>query len=114
MRQLSSEKIELDGEAGFVDVARKLPVSEEQDVGRSQEPIMEEVRTQEPIVEDVIVKDYVSSGEVAEQGNGQFFYDDKGIDTAYDTKYDVQSSEDAGTDDDNDKDEYFLIDEENK
>ncbi|GKF32857.1 hypothetical protein Tco_0102655, partial [Tanacetum coccineum] len=70
MRQLSFEETKLDGEAGFDDVAR-LPVSEEPDVGRSEE---------QPIVEDVIVKDY--------------------------------SSEDAGTNDDEDKD--FLVDEENE
>ncbi|GKB35143.1 hypothetical protein Tco_0880085, partial [Tanacetum coccineum] len=64
---------------------------------RTQEPVMEEVRTQEPIVEEVIVEDY-------------FFYDDEGIDTAYETEYDVQSSEDACTDDDDD-DEIFLVDE---
>ncbi|GJW56430.1 hypothetical protein Tco_0103161 [Tanacetum coccineum] len=75
---------------------------------RTQEPTVEEVRTQEPIVEDVILEDYVSSGEDAEQdkgqedesapSDGQLFYDDDGIDTAYETEYDVQSSEDAGFD----------------
>ncbi|GKA11927.1 hypothetical protein Tco_0691473 [Tanacetum coccineum] len=185
MRQLSFDETELDGEAGFADVAgggvdssglshdesfgvddmdlnlnepvnlnvsqvetqSKLPVSEEPDVGRTQEPILSEVSTQEPIVaevsnevpiveevgtqefsvEDVVVEDYVSSGEDgedAEQGNGQedesaptdgqFFYDDEGIDTAYETEYDVQYSEDAGTDDDDDVDEDFLVDEENE
>ncbi|GKC58977.1 hypothetical protein Tco_1086575, partial [Tanacetum coccineum] len=39
----------------------------------------------------------------------QFFYDDEGIDTAYETEYDVQSSEDACTDDDDDD-----VDEENE
>ncbi|GKA02291.1 hypothetical protein Tco_0674956, partial [Tanacetum coccineum] len=84
------------------------------------------VGTQEFSVKDVVIKDYVSSredGEDVEQGNGQedesaptdrqFFYDDKGIDIAYETEYDVQSSEDAGTDDD-DVDEDFLVDEENE
>ncbi|GKA84955.1 hypothetical protein Tco_0806609, partial [Tanacetum coccineum] len=147
MRQLSFEKTELDGEAGFGDVAgsgvdssglshdecfkvddldlnlnepvdlnvsqtktqSKLIVSEEPNVGR----------TQEPIVEEVIVKDYVSSEEDVEQGNGQedesapsdvqFFYDVEGIDSAYETKYDVHSSEDAGTYDDD-----FLVDKENE
>ncbi|GJU09107.1 hypothetical protein Tco_1125537 [Tanacetum coccineum] len=136
----------------------ELPVSEEPDVGHTQEPILAEVSTQEPIVaevitqepimaevsteapiveevgtqefsvEDVVIEDYVSSeedGEDVEQGNGQedesaptdgqFFYDDEGIDTAYETEYDVQSSEDAGTDDDDDDvDEDFLVDEENE
>ncbi|GJX44054.1 heat stress transcription factor B-4-like protein [Tanacetum coccineum] len=90
-------------------------------------PIVEEVGTQEFSVEDVVLEDYVSSGEDAEHGNGQedesaptdgqFFYDDEGINTAYETEYDVQSSEDAGTDDDDDDDdvdEDFLVDEENE
>nr|GFC60102.1 shikimate O-hydroxycinnamoyltransferase [Tanacetum cinerariifolium] len=70
----------------------------------SQEPIMAEVNTEAPIVEevgthefsveDVVIEEYVSSredGENAEHGNGQedesaptdgqFFYDDEGIDT---------------------------------
>ncbi|GKE12405.1 hypothetical protein Tco_1415956, partial [Tanacetum coccineum] len=45
--------------------------------------------------------------------DGEFFYDDDGINTAYETKYDVQSSEDAGTDDDDDIDEDFLVDDDN-
>ncbi|GJU90391.1 putative transposase, mutator type, MULE transposase domain protein [Tanacetum coccineum] len=181
MRQLSFDETELDGEAGFADVAgsgvdnsglshdesfgvddldlnlneepdvnlnvsqvetqSELPVFEEPDVGHTQEPILAEVSTQEPIVaevitqepivaevsteapiveevgtqefsvEDVIIEDYVSSGEDGEdveQGNGQedesaptdrqFFYDDEGIDTTYETEYDVQSSEDAEPD----------------
>ncbi|GJY92578.1 hypothetical protein Tco_0508360 [Tanacetum coccineum] len=192
MRQLSFDETELDGEAGFADVAgsgvdssglshdesfgvddldlnlnepvnlnvsqvetqSELPMSEEPDVGRTQEPILAEVSTQEPIVaevstqepivekvstqvpiveevgtqeysvEDVVLEDYVSSGKDAEQyygefdesapSDGQFFFDDKGIDTAYETEYDVQSSEDAGTDDDDDIDKDFLVDEENE
>ncbi|GJS71330.1 hypothetical protein Tco_0704171 [Tanacetum coccineum] len=92
----------------------ELPVSEEPDVGS----------TQEPIVEEVIVKDYVSSEEDVKHGNGQedesapsnehFFYDDEGIYSAYETQYDVQSSEDVGTDDDDDNDDDFLVDEENE
>ncbi|GKD46555.1 heat stress transcription factor B-4-like protein [Tanacetum coccineum] len=130
-----------------VETQSELPVSEEPDVGHTQEPIVAKVITQEPIVadviteapivkevgtqefsvEDVVIEDYVSfeeDGEDAEQGNGQedesaptdgqFFYDDEGIDTAYETEYDVQSSEDAGTDDDDDVDEDFLVDEENE
>nr|GEW04618.1 hypothetical protein [Tanacetum cinerariifolium] len=74
-------------------------------------------------VEDGVLKDYVSSGDDAELGNGQedestptdrqFFYDDEVIDTAYESKYDIYSSKDASTDDD-DEDENFLVDEENK
>ncbi|GJT92521.1 hypothetical protein Tco_1081366 [Tanacetum coccineum] len=64
-----------------IETQYELPVFEEPNVGRTQEPIVKEVRTQEPIMEkvrtqepimkDVIVEDYVSSGEDAEQGNGQ-------------------------------------------
>ncbi|GJZ47898.1 hypothetical protein Tco_0601730 [Tanacetum coccineum] len=99
MRQLSFEETELDGEAGFGDVARS----------------------------EVIVEDYMSSREDVDQGNGQedesapsdrnFFYDDEGIDNAYKTQYDVQSSEDAGTnddDDDDDEDDGFLVNKENE
>ncbi|GJW61892.1 hypothetical protein Tco_0111227 [Tanacetum coccineum] len=98
MRQLSFKDTELDGEAGFADVAgsgvdssgliktqSELPVSEEPDVGRTQEPILAEVSTQEPIVAEVSTQELI----VAE------------------------SSEDAGTDDD-DVDEDFLVDEENE
>ncbi|GJV98596.1 hypothetical protein Tco_1553848 [Tanacetum coccineum] len=91
MRQLSFDETELDGEAGFADVAgsgvdssglshdesfgvddldlnlnepvnlnvsqvetqSELPVSEEPDVGPTQEPILAEVSTQEPIVAEV-------------------------------------------------------------
>ncbi|GJR59670.1 putative transposase, mutator type, MULE transposase domain protein [Tanacetum coccineum] len=61
-----------------------------------------EVGTHEFTVEDVILEDYVSSGEDVEQG----------IDTAYETEYDVQSSEDSCTNDDDDDD--FLVNEENE
>ncbi|GKD73769.1 hypothetical protein Tco_1332051 [Tanacetum coccineum] len=92
----------------------------------TQVPIVEKVRTQEFSVEDVVLEDYVSSGENVKQYNGefdesapsdgQFFFDDEGIDTAYETEYDVQSNEDTGTDDDDDDDvdEDFLVDEENE
>ncbi|GKE90507.1 hypothetical protein Tco_1567982, partial [Tanacetum coccineum] len=82
----------------------ELPVSKEPDVGRTQEPIvaevrtqepiMEEVRTQEPIMKNVLVKDYVSYREDVEQGNGKedkstpsdeiFFYDDERIEPEVD------------------------------
>nr|GEY97926.1 hypothetical protein [Tanacetum cinerariifolium] len=126
MRKLSFEETKLDGEACFTDVKgnsvesyslshdesfgvddldlnlnepvnlnvsqietqSKLHVSEDPDVSRSQEPIMEE-------------------------GKGQFFYNDEGIDIAYETEYDVHSSKDACTYDDDD-DEDFLVDEENE
>ncbi|GKF67863.1 hypothetical protein Tco_0197542, partial [Tanacetum coccineum] len=78
-------------------------------VVRCQEPIVAEIRTQEPIVEEGNGQEYESA-----PSDGQFFYDDKGIDTAYETEYDLQSSEDAGTNDDDDEDEDFLVDEENE
>nr|GFA38764.1 hypothetical protein [Tanacetum cinerariifolium] len=68
------------------------------------------------VVEDVVLEDYVSFGEDAEQGNGQKDESaptDEGIDTTYETKYDVQSSEDASTDDD-DVDGDFMVDEKNE
>nr|GEU80865.1 ribonuclease H-like domain-containing protein [Tanacetum cinerariifolium] len=125
MRQLSFEETELDGEAGFGDVAESgmesSGLSHDESFG---EPIVEAVRTQEPITKEVIVKDYVSYGKDVEQINGQedesalsdghFFYDDEGIDSAYETQYNVQSSEDAGIDDNDDEDDDFLLDEENE
>ncbi|GJT06538.1 hypothetical protein Tco_0841000 [Tanacetum coccineum] len=97
MRQLSFEETKLDGEVGFADFAGSGVESSglSHDVGRTQEPIVAEVSTQKPIV-------------------AEFFYDDEGIDIAYETEYDVQSSEDVGTDNDDDKDEDFLVDEENE
>ncbi|GJY46359.1 putative transposase, mutator type, MULE transposase domain protein [Tanacetum coccineum] len=95
----------------------ELPVSEEPDVGPTQEPILSEVSTEAPIVEevgtqefsveDVVIEDYVSFGEYGEDP-------EQGIDTAYETEYDVQSSEDVGTYDDDDVVEDFLVDEENE
>nr|GFC96312.1 hypothetical protein [Tanacetum cinerariifolium] len=52
----------------------------------TQEPIMAEVSTEAPIVEEE---------DESAPTDGQFFYDDEGIDTAYKMEYDVQSSEDA-------------------
>ncbi|GJZ56981.1 hypothetical protein Tco_0612475 [Tanacetum coccineum] len=99
------------------------------DVGRTQEPIVVEVSTQEPIVTDVstqepIIAEISTQEPIMAECNDEFdesartdeefFYDDERIDTAYETEYDVQSSEDAGTDDDDDVDEDFLVDEENE
>ncbi|GKD36973.1 hypothetical protein Tco_1257180, partial [Tanacetum coccineum] len=103
-----------------IETQSELHVSEEPDVEvRTHEPSVEEVRTQEPIMKEVIVEDYVSSGEDVEHGIGQedesapsdeqFFYDVEGIYIAYETKYEGQSSEDAGKDDDDDEDDYFLV-----
>nr|GEU83721.1 hypothetical protein [Tanacetum cinerariifolium] len=112
MRKLSFRGTELDGEACFANVAGsgvdietqyELPVSEEPDVGRTQEPILAEVNTQKPIVveefsvKDVVLEDYMSSREDVEQYNGEF-----------------DESAPSGTDDDDDVDEDFLVDEENE
>nr|GEZ37555.1 hypothetical protein [Tanacetum cinerariifolium] len=62
----------------------------------TEAPIVEEVETQEFTVKDVVIEYYVR------------------IDTTYETEYDVQSSEDAVTNDDDDVDEDFFVDEENE
>ncbi|GKB96768.1 hypothetical protein Tco_0982905, partial [Tanacetum coccineum] len=92
-----------------IETQSKIHVSEEPYVGRTEEPIVAEVRTQEPFmeevrtrestVEDVALENYVSSREDVKHGNGQedqsshgdgqFFNDDEGIYTAYETEYDV-------------------------
>ncbi|GJU81283.1 hypothetical protein Tco_1283648 [Tanacetum coccineum] len=129
MRQLSFEETELDGEAGFDDVAKSgidsfgLSHDESFRVHDLDLNLNEPVDLNNSSGEEVIVEDYVSSGEDAEEDNGQedesapsdgkFFYDVEGIDNAYETQYDVQSSEDAGIDDDDDDDD-FLVDEENE
>ncbi|GJR40821.1 hypothetical protein Tco_1216505 [Tanacetum coccineum] len=79
----------------------ELLVSEEPDVGRTQEPILvevpivEEVETHEFSMEDVVLKDYVSSGEDDEQYNSEF-------------------DESTPSTDDDDVDKDFLVDEENE
>ncbi|GKD57801.1 hypothetical protein Tco_1291188, partial [Tanacetum coccineum] len=98
----------------------KLLVSEEPDVGRTQEPILIEVSTQEPIMAEVstqepIVAEVNTQVPIVEEAHsdGLFFFDDEGI---Y-TEYNVHSSEDASTDDDDDDDDVdkdFLVDEENE
>ncbi|GJT04331.1 hypothetical protein Tco_0838793 [Tanacetum coccineum] len=82
-----------------------------QDVGSIPGTHFSMVSTQEPYcvksVEDVVIEDYVSSredGEDVEQGNGQedesaptdgqFFYDDEGIYTAYETEYELTRGND--------------------
>ncbi|GKC66951.1 hypothetical protein Tco_1099549, partial [Tanacetum coccineum] len=94
MRQLSFDETELDEEAGFADVAG----SGVDNVGPTQEPILAEVSTQEPIVAEVSTQETImakvsTEAPIVEEGNGQehesaptdgqFFYDDEGIDTAY-------------------------------
>ncbi|GJU09594.1 ribosomal RNA small subunit methyltransferase [Tanacetum coccineum] len=136
MRQLSFEETELDEEAGFGDVARSgiesFGLSHDDSYGvddlylNLNEPLdlnVSQIETQFELPvskESDVVEDCVSFWEDVEQGNGQddesapsdghFFYDVEGIDSVYETQYDVQSSEDAGTDDDDD----FLVDEENE
>ncbi|GKC26202.1 hypothetical protein Tco_1033496 [Tanacetum coccineum] len=131
MRQLSFEETELDGEAGFADVAgsgvESSGLSHDESFGvddldlnlNEPEPILAEVSTQEPIMAEVstevpIVEEGNGQEDKSAPTDGQFFYNDEGIDTAYETEYDVQSSEDTGTDDDDDVDEDFLVDEENE
>ncbi|GJU13545.1 retrotransposon-related protein [Tanacetum coccineum] len=118
MRQLSFEETELDGEAGFGDVAGSVVESyglshdesfrvNDLDLNLNEpEHIVAEVRTQEPIMEE-------GNGQEDESAPSSFFYDNEGIYIAYETKYDVQPSEDASTDDD-DEDEDFLVHEENE
>nr|GFC58682.1 hypothetical protein [Tanacetum cinerariifolium] len=74
---------------------------------------MVDVSTQEPIVAEVSTE-VIGQEDESTPTDGQFFYNDEGIDTAYEIEYDVQSSEDAGTDDDDDVDKDFLVDEENE
>ncbi|GKD93493.1 heat stress transcription factor B-4-like protein, partial [Tanacetum coccineum] len=125
MRQLSFYETELDEEAGFADVtgsgmdSSRLSHDEsfgvdDLDLNLNEKPDVNlnvsQVITQEPIVAE-------GNGQEDESAptDGQFFYDDEGIDIAYETKYDLQSSKDAGTDDDDDDvDEYFLVYEENE
>ncbi|GKE45456.1 hypothetical protein Tco_1472740 [Tanacetum coccineum] len=76
-----------------------FPVFEEPNVGRIREPIVEEFNGQE---------------DESAPSDGHFFYDDEGINTAYEAEYDVKSSEDAGTNDNDDENEDFLVDEENE
>nr|GEU32582.1 hypothetical protein [Tanacetum cinerariifolium] len=70
---------------------------------------MAEVSTQEPIVAEVSTE-YNGEFNESARSDGQFFFDDVGIDT----KFDVQSSKDAGIDDDDHVDEDFFVDEENE
>ncbi|GJW09156.1 hypothetical protein Tco_1571579 [Tanacetum coccineum] len=93
-----------------VETQYELPVSDEPDVGYTQEPILAKVSTQEPIVAEVSIQEPImaevsTEAPIVEEDNGQedelaptdgqFIYNDEGIDTAYETEYDVQSSEDA-------------------
>ncbi|GKB38329.1 hypothetical protein Tco_0883271 [Tanacetum coccineum] len=78
----------------------------EPDVGRTQEPIMVEVSTQEPIVADVSNQVPI----VEEVGTQEFTVEDVVLEDY------VSFGEDfiQGTNDDDDEDEDFLVDEENE
>ncbi|GJY72917.1 hypothetical protein Tco_0477348 [Tanacetum coccineum] len=107
-----NEPMDLNLSVSQIETQSELPMFEEPNIGRTQEPIMTEVRTQELIVEEMLNRIMVR---VPAPSDGQFFYDDEGIDTAYESQYDVQSSEDACTnDDDDDEDDDFLVDEVNE
>nr|GEW00394.1 shikimate O-hydroxycinnamoyltransferase [Tanacetum cinerariifolium] len=170
MRQLSFDETELDGEAGFADVAGngvdssgpsrdesfrvddldlnlneepdvnlnvsqvetqfKLFVSEEPDVGRTQEsilaevsiqePIMAEVSTQETIVAEVstqvpiVAKVSTEAPIVKEVGTQDFNVEDVVLEDYVSSREDVTRYNDAGTDDDVDVDKDFLVDKENE
>nr|GEX89589.1 hypothetical protein [Tanacetum cinerariifolium] len=114
----------------------EVSVFEEADVGRIECNLLSSgislpqqgelffIEIEEHIIEHVIVEEVIdgSSEEDVEQGNGQeavkahsdeqVDYDVEGIDSAYETQYHVESSEDVRTDDDDDDD--FLVDEENE
>nr|GEV12985.1 hypothetical protein [Tanacetum cinerariifolium] len=95
-----------------VETQSELPVSEELDVGPTQEPILAEVSTQEPIVvedctQEPIVAEVSTEVPIVEEVRTQEF-------SVEDVVIEDYSSEDAGTDDDDDADEDFLVDEENE
>nr|GEV65872.1 transposase, mutator type [Tanacetum cinerariifolium] len=101
VRQLSFDETELDGKAGFADVAgsdvdssglshyESFGVNTQEPIVTkvsTEVPIVDEVETQEFSVEDVVLENYVSSGKDVEQG----------------------------TNDDDDVDEDFLVNKENE
>ncbi|GKB83871.1 hypothetical protein Tco_0950766, partial [Tanacetum coccineum] len=108
MRQLSFDEIELDGEAGFADVARSGVDSSWLSHDESFRVDDLDLNFNKPVnlnVSQVETQSELLVSEEPDVGNGQedesaptdeqFFYDDEGIDTTYETEYDVQSSEDA-------------------
>nr|GEY00431.1 hypothetical protein [Tanacetum cinerariifolium] len=125
--EVSFDETQMDGEAGFADVVgsgvdietqSEFPVSEEQDVGRTQEPIMEEVSTQEPIVAKVSTQEPIVAEVsthvpiVEEVGTQEFSVEDVVLEDYVSSREDVEQYN--GTDDDDDVDEDFLVDEENE
>ncbi|GJX31861.1 hypothetical protein Tco_0241716, partial [Tanacetum coccineum] len=134
------DEMELDGKAGFSDVAGNgidssglshnesfgvddmdlnVPndhVVNESDTHVDVEPAVDVGRTEEHVVEQVRV-DEVVDGSVEEDvvhGSGEEDVEHGNIDSAYETQYHVESSEDACTNDDDDEDDDFLVDEENE
>ncbi|GKB12769.1 hypothetical protein Tco_0846692, partial [Tanacetum coccineum] len=107
-----------------VESQHELPVSEEPDVGPTQEPILVEVSTQEPIVakvstqEPIVAEVSTEALIVEEVGTQEFNVEDVVIEDyvsfGEDGKMLNRSSEDAGTDEDDDVDKDFLVDEENE
>nr|GEU96985.1 hypothetical protein [Tanacetum cinerariifolium] len=97
-------------------VSQQATTSQEPDAGPTQEPILAEVSTQEPIVAEVstqepIVAEVNTEATIMEEvGTHEFSVEDVVIEDY------VSSGEDAkhGTDDDDDVNEDFLVDEENE
>ncbi|GJX28405.1 hypothetical protein Tco_0236484 [Tanacetum coccineum] len=95
-----------------VETQSELPMSEEPDVGPTQELILAEVSTQEPIVAEVSTQELI----VAEVSTKAPIVEEMGktLNRVMVRKMNqlvLIESEDAGTDDDDDIDEDFLVDE---
>nr|GEV56335.1 hypothetical protein [Tanacetum cinerariifolium] len=113
MRQLSFDETELDGEAGFAYVTgsgvdnsgTQEPILAEVGI---QEPIVAKVSTQEPIVAEVSTKVPI----VEEVGTQEFSVEDVVVEDYVSFREDAAQYN--GTNDDDDVDEVFLVDEENE
>nr|GEV74422.1 hypothetical protein [Tanacetum cinerariifolium] len=133
MWQLSFDETELDGEAGFAEVAgsgvesselietqSELPVSEEPDVGHTQEPILAEVSLKNPLTEvstqEPIVAEVSTEAPILEEvGTQEFSVEDVIIKDYFSFGEDGEDAKHGTTDDDDDgADQYFLVDEENE
>ncbi|GKB32006.1 hypothetical protein Tco_0871407 [Tanacetum coccineum] len=127
MWQLSFEETKLDGEAGFGDVAGSYIDSsglsydesfgfDDLDLNLNEHVGLNVYQTKKqstvPVFEVPVYEEPDGNGQENESAHsdGQLFYDVEGIYSTYETQYDVQSSEDARTDDDDD----FMVDEENE
>nr|GEV52500.1 hypothetical protein [Tanacetum cinerariifolium] len=92
-----------------VETQFELPVSEDQMLVELRNPFWQRLAFKNPLWQRLVLKNPL--WQRLALSDGQFFFDDEGIDT----EYDVQSSEDVGTDDDDDDvDEDFLLDEKNE